>query len=61
MIAFSCQKCGKHYCLKPEFAGRKTTCSACREPMEAPFSDSPETIGATHEGEDCVLVRRSAV
>ena len=44
MIAFSCQKCGKQFNLKPEFAGRTTTCSGCKEPIVVPASDSPETI-----------------
>ena len=44
MIAFSCQKCGKQFHLKPEFAGRTTTCSGCKEPIVVPVSDSTETI-----------------
>ncbi len=36
MIAFSCQKCGKHFNLKPEFAGRATTCSGCKSPIVVP-------------------------
>ncbi|HZZ80117.1 MAG TPA: protein kinase, partial [Gemmataceae bacterium] len=36
MISFSCSKCGKSFSLKPEFAGRKTTCSGCKEPLVVP-------------------------
>jgi hypothetical protein len=39
MISFSCQKCGKQYNLKPEFAGRKTTCAGTKQPQsDATFS-----------------------
>ncbi len=36
MIVFDCEKCGKAYKLNPEFAGRSTTCSNCRAPMQVP-------------------------
>ena len=35
MIDFSCE-CGKQYSLKPEFAGRTTTCSGCKQPLLVP-------------------------
>jgi serine/threonine protein kinase len=44
MIAFTCQKCGKQYNLKPEFAGRKTTCSGCKEPMVVPAPETAQTV-----------------
>ncbi len=43
MIDFSCDKCGKQYSLKPEFAGRTTTCSGCKQPLLVPpQSPTPE-------------------
>ncbi len=36
MIDFSCAKCGKQFSLKPEFAGRTTTCSGCKSPLLVP-------------------------
>ena len=36
MISFSCTRCGKAFSLKPEFAGRTTTCSSCKEPLVVP-------------------------
>lgn len=49
MIALSCQKCGKQFYLNPEFAGRRTTCSGCKEPLVVPTPDaeSPETVAPT--------------
>src|ERR1022692_1170658 len=44
MIAFTCQKCGKQYHLKLEFAGRKTTCSGCKEPLVVPSPETPQTV-----------------
>lgn len=44
MIQFACAACGKQFNLKPEFAGRKTTCSGCKGPIEVPTPDSPETV-----------------
>ena len=44
MIAFTCQKCGKQYHLKPEFAGRKTTCSGCKESLVVPARETPQTL-----------------
>ncbi|HZZ78170.1 MAG TPA: protein kinase [Gemmataceae bacterium] len=41
MIAFSCSRCGKRFKLKPEFAGRKTTCSGCKEPLVVPDETAP--------------------
>ena len=43
MIAFTCPHCGKQYNLKPEFAGRKTTCAGCKEPLVVP---GPEAASA---------------
>jgi RNase P subunit RPR2 len=47
MIAFPCPHCGKQYNLKPEFAGRKTTCASCKAPLIVPgpeieMAKSPE-------------------
>ncbi len=36
MIDFSCTKCGKLFHLKPEFAGRATTCSGCKQSLIVP-------------------------
>src|SRR4051812_39031901 len=36
MITFSCPKCGKQFTLKPEFAGRSTTCSSCKQSLVVP-------------------------
>ena len=44
MIAFTCPKCGKAYHLKPDFAGRTTACSGCKEPLIVPSADSGETV-----------------
>ncbi len=44
MIAFTCPKCGKQFHLKPEFAGRKTTCSGCKEPLVVPAPEHPQTV-----------------
>ena len=44
MITFACDKCGKQFTLKPEFAGRQTTCSGCQAPLAvpaAPVADAP--------------------
>ncbi len=38
MIDFSCDKCGKRFQLKPEFAGRTTTCTGCKQPLSVPLS-----------------------
>src|ERR1017187_5023144 len=43
MIVLSCHKCGKSYHLKPEFAGRKTTCAGCKEPLLVPASQAEQT------------------
>src|SRR4051812_21132346 len=40
MITFSCTKCGKQFNLKPEFAGRKTTCSGCKAPLTVPTAET---------------------
>ena len=41
MITFSCLKCGKQCSLKPEFAGRTTSCSACKAPLVVPAAAAP--------------------
>ncbi|HZZ79318.1 MAG TPA: protein kinase [Gemmataceae bacterium] len=46
MIQFACDKCGKKFQLKPEFAGRKTTCSGCKAPLLVP-TPIPTTIKAS--------------
>lgn len=43
MISFSCAKCGKAYQLRPDFAGRKTTCTGCKAPLMVPGGDA--TVG----------------
>ncbi|HZZ78987.1 MAG TPA: protein kinase, partial [Gemmataceae bacterium] len=40
MITFSCKKCGKQYHVKPDFAGRKTTCSGCKAPLVVPTPEA---------------------
>src|SRR2546430_2255948 len=42
MIHFCCPQCGKPYNLKPEFAGRTTTCSECKQSLEVPAAQ--ETV-----------------
>jgi hypothetical protein len=45
MIAFACLKCGQEYTVKPEFAGRRTKCARCGEPIVVPQPPSePEEI-----------------
>jgi serine/threonine protein kinase len=46
VIAFSCQSCGKQYTLKAEFAGRTTTCSACKQPLVVPSPTQPVVVAA---------------
>src|SRR4051812_13287691 len=49
MIAFTCPQCGKHFSLKPEFAGRATTCSSCKKSLVVPAADetvAPEPIAS---------------
>ena len=41
MISFSCDKCGKQFNPKPEFAGRST--AGCKAPLVVPTPDA--TIG----------------
>ncbi len=36
MIHFFCGNCGLKFQVKPEFAGRKTRCLSCKEPLEVP-------------------------
>jgi serine/threonine protein kinase len=43
MIQFSCP-CGQKFRIKPEFAGRKTTCPACKQPLVVPTFDSTQAI-----------------
>jgi serine/threonine protein kinase len=43
MIQFSCS-CGQKFRIKPEFAGRKTTCPACKQPLLVPTFDSTQAI-----------------
>jgi serine/threonine protein kinase len=49
VIAFSCPSCGKQYTLKPEFAGRATTCSACKHPLVVPSPQMPVPMAAPIE------------
>ena len=44
MIDFTCQHCGKQYNLKPEFAGRKTTCAGCKEPLIVPGPEPAKAL-----------------
>jgi hypothetical protein len=43
MIHFSCS-CGQKFKIKPEFAGRKTTCPACKQPLTVPTFDPTEAV-----------------
>jgi serine/threonine protein kinase len=43
MILFSCS-CGQKFKVKPDFAGRKTTCPACKQPLVVPTFDSTQAI-----------------
>ena len=51
MIEFSCKKCGKQFSLKPEFAGRTTTCSGCKSPLlvPTPVAHAPGSPGISPE------------
>lgn len=40
MIAFNCPGCGKSFCVKDEFAGRKTRCPKCRTRFVVPATET---------------------
>lgn len=47
MIRFSCQNCGKSFQVEDKFAGRRTKCSKCGQPLEVPAADTaPQTAMA---------------
>ncbi|OAI41499.1 hypothetical protein AYO40_00250 [Planctomycetaceae bacterium SCGC AG-212-D15] len=39
MIHFSCSRCGQKFKVQDDFAGRKTTCPACKQPLVVPQPD----------------------
>ena len=43
MIQFSCS-CGQKFCIKPQFAGRKTTCPTCKQPLVVPTFDPTHAV-----------------
>jgi serine/threonine protein kinase len=43
MISFFCS-CGQKFKVKPDFAGRKTTCPACKQPLVVPTFDSTRAL-----------------
>ncbi|OAI47277.1 hypothetical protein AYO44_09860 [Planctomycetaceae bacterium SCGC AG-212-F19] len=43
MISFSCS-CGQKFNVKPDVAGRKTTCPACKHPLVVPTFDPTQAI-----------------
>ena len=47
MITFACDKCGKQFTLKREFAGRTTSCSVCKAPLVVPAGAPPAHAGGS--------------
>lgn len=49
MIHFECSQCRMKFRVKPEFAGRKSTCPTCKQPIVVPEPD--QTVGYVPAGQ----------